>query len=458
MKSLPKKLSLSGWGTEYRKLRRDGLREASYGGPLQRHLSENPSLKRFVFDNSAASLRLWNLLLSEEDRLHEARKKGTLIVACMKDLGTIPVMAFSMPRSLAFYPDGAWWLPCLMGRKTQVLEAADKLGIDESFCPVRAMLGAFELQKNFPMPDIITCSSGAVCDDFSAIAQRLESRGHRILWWEMPLRRKPEKGEKSLPLPGGLRAPSAQLEFVKKELERIRRAFSELRGHPLSDAMISRGIRAANKVRKTLSELRQIVFSAKECPLPALEMLIAEMLIIHFCSDLGEAGAVLNELLGEAKKRVRSSQCVLRGGEAKIFWVNPVSDIKVMNLLEDCGGRLCGTENMFCHALEIIPEDMPPIDALARSALADPMTGSSAERAEKICRDAAGFGAEALIIARIPGASHCATEGGVIRRKVETSLGIPAIELEVPPVSDGDENSLRTRISALVETVERKRQ
>ena len=50
------------------------------------------------------------------------------------------------------------------------------MGIDASFCPVRAMLPAFQNGEHFPRPDVLICSTGAVCDDFSAIAQRLEHR------------------------------------------------------------------------------------------------------------------------------------------------------------------------------------------------------------------------------------------------------------------------------------------
>ena len=39
---------------------------------------------------------------------------GTMLVAAMKDLGTVPVMAYALPDVVAFYPDGAWWIPCVM--------------------------------------------------------------------------------------------------------------------------------------------------------------------------------------------------------------------------------------------------------------------------------------------------------------------------------------------------------
>jgi benzoyl-CoA reductase/2-hydroxyglutaryl-CoA dehydratase subunit BcrC/BadD/HgdB len=409
------------------------------------------------YDNSAAALRLWNFLLTEEDRLHEARSAGKKIVGTMKDLGTVPVMAYCFENIVAFYPDGAWWIPCVMELGAGLLQIADSLGIDESFCPVRAMLGPFVTEAHFPIPDMLVCSVGATCDDFSAIAQRLNGLGYPIFWWEIPHRRKPEPGETAVNLPGGFSAPKCQVEFVKSQLERIKTILEELAGEKLDEQKLSAGIQKANKVRRLLTELRRLAFTAERCPLPALEMLIAEMLAIHFCSDRQETINVLKELLDEVKSRVCNDQGILDAGAARIFWVNPVADIQVMNLLEDCGGRICGTEYLFTHALDEIPEDLPPLEALARMALADPMAGSSIDRAERICRDICLFGSEAVLISRIPGASHCALEGRVISEIVQEAFDIPVLEIEVPPVTDSMRPTLNTRLQALVETVKSRR-
>jgi benzoyl-CoA reductase/2-hydroxyglutaryl-CoA dehydratase subunit BcrC/BadD/HgdB len=375
----------------------------------------------------------------------------------MKDLGTVPVMAYSLPNVTAFYPDGAWWIPCVMELSAGVFRAAESFGLDESFCPVRAMLGAFVTQAHFPLPDLLICSVGATCDDFSAIAQRLNGLGHPMLWWEIPHRRAPDPGESRVVLPGGFVAPAEQVAFVRGELERVRRALEELAGVPLDDARLAEGIRAANEARRRLDELRRSVYHVDPCPLPALEMLVAEMLIIHFCSDRDETLAVYLDLLAEVKTR-REAGVGLAEDAVRIFWVNPVADLQVMNLLEDCGGRLCGTEYLFCHALDAIAEDVAPMEALARAALADPMVGASADRAQRICADADAGRAEAVIISRIPGASHCAYEGEAIREAVAKQLGLPVIELEVPPVSDSMRPALKTRIEALIETARNRRQ
>jgi len=128
-----------------------------------------------------------------------------------------------------------------------------------------------------------------------------------------------------------------------------------------------------------------------------------------------------------------------------------------MNLLEECGGRVCGTDYLFCHALDEIPEDIPPMEALARMALADPMVVTSADRAERICRDVVEFKAEGVAVCRIPGASHCAFEGRIIADMVRSRLALPVVEFEVPPLSDSMNQTLRNCIEGLVEIVKERR-
>jgi benzoyl-CoA reductase/2-hydroxyglutaryl-CoA dehydratase subunit BcrC/BadD/HgdB len=454
MSGSPKRLTMEELDRLCRRRQAAGVPMAAYAGPLARHVEDGDRrLLKLLYDDSAAALRLWNFLLTEEDRLREARAAGKKIVGTMKDLGTVPVMAYALPNVVAFYPDGAWWTPCVMELSEGLFGIAQSLGLGDAMCPVRAMAGAFVNRAHFPLPDLLTCSVGATCDDFSAMAQRLESLGYPILWWEMPSRRQPDPGEPAVTLPGGFRAPESQVALVRSELDRVRAALSELAGSPLADEALAAGIREANRVRGILGDLRRLAYTADPCPMPALEMLIAEMLAIHFCSDRAESVAVLTELLDEVRRRADEHVGVLPAGAARLFWVNPVADLRVMNLLEDCGARLCGTEYLFCHALDAIPQDLPPMEALARMALADPMVGPSADRAARIVRDARAFGADGVVVSRIPGASHCALEGTVIGGIVRDELGLPVVELEVPPVADPLWPTLKTRLDALVESV-----
>jgi 2-hydroxyglutaryl-CoA dehydratase, D-component len=459
MNAAPRKLSLDEWDGRYQELINAGLRPSSHGGPLREHVTQRGDLRlcRLQLDNSAAALRLWNLVLSENDRLRQARANGDKIVGTMKDLGTVPVLAYSLPRVRAFYPDGAWWTPCLMEGSDGLLRQADALGLEASLCPVRAMVPAFLHGQHFPAPDLLICSSGAVCDDFSAIAQRLENLGFPILWWEIPRRRSPDPGEPFCCLPGGVRAPRGQVECVREELERVGGALSALAGTALTTSALAAGIQRANQVRRLLNALRTRVHSASGAPLPALEMLLAEVLAIHYCSDFEQTVAVLEELLAEASRRAAERQFVLDPGSVRVFWVNPVADLRALNRLEELGGRICGTDYMFTHALDLIPEDMAPLTALAQIALSDPMIGPATARAARVVRECRAFGAEAVVVSRIPGASHCAREGAVIRQMVEETLGLPTVELEVPPVSDSLLPVLSSRLQAVMEIARARR-
>ena len=73
------------------------------------------------------------------------------------------------------------------------------------------------------------------------------------------------------------------------------------------------------------------------------------------------------------------------------------------------------------------------------------------EMMEHFKSQAARFGTEAVVISRVPGASHCAFEARVIGQAVAERLGLPVVDLEVPPVCDAVEPSLRTRLEALIE-------
>jgi hypothetical protein len=165
----------------------------------------------------------------------------------------------------------------------------------------------------------------------------------------------------------------------------------------------------------------------------------------------------LVELTSVAQARVAAGQFVIGKGAVRVFWVNPVADLRAMNLLEACGGRLCGSDFMFSHALDLIPEDLPSFDGLARVALADPMVGPAQDRARRILSECRRLNAEAVVVSRIPGASHCPWESALIQEFVAAGLGLPVGEVEIPPVCDALLPALQTRLQALMEIARARR-
>ena len=308
----------------------------------------------------------------------------------MKDLGTVPVMAYALAERRGLLSrrrlvaalhhgeaaPGCWRSPTAGHRRVVLPGAGDARGVRQ--------------RAAFPLPDLLTCSVGATCDDFSAIAQRLAGLGFPILWWEMPHRRRPEPGEPAVALPGGFSRPQSQVDFVRGELERVRAGLEALAGQPLDDERLAAGIAPGQPGPPLLAELRAAGLHGRRLSAAGPGDARSPRCWRSISAPTRpRRSAVLEELLAEVRRRVQAGVGVLPPDAVRVFWVNPVADLRVMNLLEDAAGGSAAREYLFCHALDPIPEDLPPLEALARMALADPMVGSPADRAERICRDVA---------------------------------------------------------------------
>jgi len=408
----------------------------AYQGPLQRHaVGGDLRLLHLAFHLSPETHDLWNFLMTEEERLKDLRRSGTMIIGALKDLGTIPVLVDAYQQAVAFYPDGAWWLPCFKEQRTALLPVAEALGAGEGLCPVRAMLAAFELGCHFPIPDLLFCSTGAICDDFKALAQRLVERGHPIDYWEMPHVREAQADEISIQLESGQRVPVLLRDVVKDELRRIAGKLDARTGELLNEEKLRAAIRRSNRVRHLLARIRASA-------LPSLERLVCEMMAIHYCSDYELCEAVLSRVAEEAETLVPDP------GLKPVFWINPVADVRVMNLLEEAGGRLCGTDFMFSHALSPLEETGDPFDTLARMALSDPMAGTTRARMKRCLEEAKRCGAKGIIVSRIPGASHCAFEASMLASLSD----LPLLEIEVSSLTDSYAPALMTRLQGFMES------
>ena len=79
------------------------------------------------------------------------------------------------------------------------------------------------------------------------------------------------------------------------------------------------------------------------------------------------------------------------------------------------------------------------------------------DRARRIVAECRANRVEAVVVSRIPGASHCPWEGAVIREQVAAHLGLPVVEVEIPPVCDALLPALRTRLQAVMEIARARR-
>jgi benzoyl-CoA reductase/2-hydroxyglutaryl-CoA dehydratase subunit BcrC/BadD/HgdB len=134
--------------------------------------------------------------------------------------------------------------------------------------------------------------------------------------------------------------------FVASQLKGVVRRLEEVSGKTITEAMLRKSRDQSNAIRSRISELRDLVYGAKQPLLPGLEMLLAEFIAPHACSDPDEAVAVLDELLKTVRDRLAKKLSPLSADPLRVFWATPPTDAALINLLEDLGGCIVSTEYM----------------------------------------------------------------------------------------------------------------
>jgi benzoyl-CoA reductase/2-hydroxyglutaryl-CoA dehydratase subunit BcrC/BadD/HgdB len=300
---------------------------------------------------------------------------------------------------------------------------------------VRAALGAMKTLDYFPPPDLCIAGVGACCDDFSAVMQLIESLGYRTHWWEMVSRPDPSSLSTEPFLRtsgGGTPYQETARSFVAGQLAGVVRRLEQESGVIVTETMLEQSRDRFNAIRGRIRELRDLVYAAENPPLPGLEMMLAEFIAIHACSEPDESARVLDDLLATVRRRLERGTSPLEPKPLRVFWATPPTDAALITMLEDLGGCIAGTEYLISHAFNPLATDRPVIDAVAENCMDDPMTGTARSRAMRIVEQARKYRAEGVLISGISGASHCPYDEGAISDIVMKEIGIPVLSFDVP--------------------------
>jgi len=414
-------------------------------------------LRRLRFDSSLAGLRLWAFLFSEKDRLFLAKEKGLKIVSLMKDLGQSAVLSYAFPNQFSFYADELWWAPCF-AEETYLLDEAAKLGATEELCYVRAALGAMVTGDYFPEPDLCIAGVGACCDDFSAVMQLIEGRGHDVHWWEMVSRRTapsfPTTEEYASTPFGGVQYQKSAVPFLKNQFTGIINRMETLTGINCTDEMLGASVALFNRLRGMVSELRDLVYGADRPPLPGLEMYLAEFIAIHTCSEPEECFNVMRDLLDTVKKRLQHDESPFEDrSPCRIYWMYPSTDASLITLLEDMGGCIAGTDYFINHAFLPLRDDTDPLTALAENCMDDRLLCSPTERVRRIIEDVRKYRAEGILMSGIFGASHCPWDVSALKDLIREELNIPVLTFDVPYSPGRYSEQVVTRMQGFMELI-----
>ncbi len=455
----PAKIRLEEWSRRFSSVSEDLIRRYKYYGNDEWGIYLSPpatfmvygarELKRLALDNSLAALRLWGFSFNESERLFRARQSGMHVIATMGDLGTVPVIVMAFPGCIPFYPDCTWWTP-FFNESTVLLDKASELGVPEASCFVRSSLAAFHKRAYFPKPSLLFASTGASCDDYSAIMQMVQDMGYDLTWLEIPHRRSitHEDEEQCSTTAQGFSYATRFENYLADEYRRVWEKMRMLTGKD-DVGMLRKSIEKANRLRRLVADIKKTVSDAEVAPFPALEMMVIEFGNLYGYGDIDEWIDIVEMAHETIRKRVEKGIGVLDPDAKPIAWVTPTADPILLNIAEDLGARIVETEYVINQALVQIEEDIDPFVALARSFMNASLIGSTAERVQRIRENIDEGRVAGVIISNMLGCSHCAMETRIIEEKLKD---VPVLSIDVPAPL-GITEQLRTRISAFMETL-----
>ncbi|MBE0432528.1 2-hydroxyacyl-CoA dehydratase [candidate division WOR-3 bacterium] len=456
----PAKIGLEEWSRQFACVSDDLIRRYTYYGNNEWGIYLSPpatfmvygarELKKLKYDNSLAALRLWGFTFNESERLFRARQNGMRVIATMGDLGTVPVIVMAFPSCIPFYPDCTWWTP-FFNESTVLLDKASELGVPEASCFVRSSLAAFYKRAYFPKPEALFASTGASCDDYSALMQMVQDLGHDLTWLEIPYRRQRHEEDDPEEFCGteqGYQYAARFDNYLANEYRRVWDKMRALTGNG-DTAELKRSIRKANRLRRLVAKIKKTAGQASVAPFPALEMMVVEFGNLYGYGDIDEWTDIVEMVHNTVSERAAKGTGVLGPDAVPIAWITPTADPLLLNVAENLGARIVETEYVINQAHVEIDENIDPFLALARSFMNASLIGSTSERVRRI-RDSVNQGRiKGVIISNMLGCSHCAMETRLIEEKLKD---LPVLSIDVPAPM-GITEQLRTRISAFMETL-----
>ena len=291
--------------------------------------------------------------------------------------------------------------------------------------------------------------------------QHVEAMGHNVIWWEIPGRRDCGSARTRS---GETQYQEHLLPFIANEFARIRDALSIIAGEPITDQMILDSISKQNRIRALVGEIRDLVYLSPVCPLPALEMLLIEFLPLDCGGDPDECIEMLEHMKAMVTGRVERGEGVLPADAAKVVWIGPPADMLLLNLFEDLGGRVVGSEYMIDqtrHLIDPSPYTLHPtpyaLSALADCFLNASLIGGAQYRAEKVMDEARRSGAQGIVYSGVFGGSHCLAEDRLIAQMARDGLGLPTLDFDTPFPMDTPHAQLRTKMETFLESIQRPR-
>lgn len=381
------------------------------------NLSDYPGFKRLRFDTELKAFNgLISLFLSSADRV---KKSGKKVVATGPLSPVDPIYASG---ALAYDPyTHETIVHAVMNENLNLTSQALDAGLNSDFNPWNLiMLGSVVSGKNEIPIDMYSTACGCWGDQIKKCWQIMaEATGSPSYFWEIP--RFDTESEKWA------------LGFLIKELEQLIRWLASQTGQKVTNEILGDAIRRGNLLRQDLLEITKWLQSPN-IPISALEYYMTQILIGDYAQDPealhNQYQALIEELEERVKKGVaapglkskKPARIYLMGEETQAF--------QLFNIIEDYGGVLVGCDSRLSLYYELIKEDEPPINALAKWIWKMPHNLPTAERVKATIPFIRQQKPDAIIISSVVGSRNLPGAEILVRDIIRDELGIPILSIE----------------------------
>lgn len=465
-----KKISIAEWHELYKQIPDEILEEYRYFRndgdftymctPAICPIGGARSMRKIKYDNALASLRMQNFMMYSAERHFRARQMGKKVFATIQDFGALAPIIMSSKNAIVFDACVNTMIPYSSESK-ELLNLAEKYGLNENYCVIRAMLPAVLRRAYTPTPDMCFAPMGAVCDDGSAIYQLLDWLGYKCTWFEIPVGKEPKDWYKRerfrKTYDGYAEYQEYALEFLTQQFRIVKEKVEEITGELISDEDLRSTIKRINRGRELVAKIRDLVYEAKKSPLPASETMAVDFASMNFSNDYDECMRVLEHVYETVRERVERNEGILPEEAPRVLWTFPPLDARIFDLMEDMGIRIISGGYFNQHLRCKIREDGDPLEAMADNYLNAPPIASSEYKARVTIETIRKYEADGVVFTGIFGSSHCPVDSRIISQEVKEALSIPTLSLDCSFPGDEPWGQTRTRYETFVEILKSRR-
>lgn len=249
-----------------------------------------------------------------------------------------------------------------------------------------------------------------------------------------------------------LNAQKRALTFIQEELSLLFARLGRRLGQQYSESRLREEVKKGNRVRRLLLDVTSLL-SQSSPPLNALEYFLIHATAGDYLQDPDYLATLISSVKGEAEKRIYENKWPpgLADDPVRIYYVGMApQDLQFWNMIEDSGGVLVGCDTYLPLFYDLIPENGPVLEDLAKWIWMMPHHMVGADRAKALMRYIKEQKPEAIIMGNVAGCRSLSSSDRIMKETLKEELGIPITSVEFG-ASEDDVALLEPHIKAFIE-------